>query len=139
MLHRAVVSLILLAAVPMLSAGKCVPRLPAVWPYSTVQIGISDEPGGAPAMKATAPYGFRYQYLSAGVNTGNGWANWNTNGQFATYYIQDSVNNGIVPVFTYYMMRQSNPGASQGEADGNYNNMQNVHTMTAYYNDLKLF
>ena len=70
--------------------------LPAGWP-TTFQIGHSDSPGGAAAMKAVAPYAFRYQYLAAGVNTGNGWANWNANGAFATYYIQDSVANGITP------------------------------------------
>ena len=112
--------------------------LPAGWP-TTFQIGHSDSPGGAAAMKAVAPYAFRYQYLAAGVNTGNGWANWNANGAFATYYIQDSVANGITPVFTYYQIRQSAPGASQGEAEGIYNNLQNTATMSAYYNDLKLF
>ncbi|HLF78925.1 MAG TPA: hypothetical protein VJB57_15710, partial [Dehalococcoidia bacterium] len=90
-------------------------------------------------MKADAPYGFRYQYLAGGVNTGSGWANWNPGGNFVTYYIQDSAANSITPVFTYYMMYQSNPGVSSGEANGVFNNMQNTSTMTAYYNDLKLF
>ena len=88
--------------------------LPSGWP-STLQIGIADSPGGAASAKAVAPYGFRYQYLAGGVNTGNGWANWNSNGQFATYYIQDSVANGITPVFTYYQIFQSSPGATSGE------------------------
>ncbi len=104
-----------------------------------MQIGSADSPGGAAALKATAPFGFRYQYLAGGVNTGNGWANWNTNGQFVTYYIQDSVANGIIPVFPYYQIRQSNPGASQYEPDGVYNNLQNTSTMTVWFNDLKLF
>ena len=114
------------------------PSLPAGWP-ATLQIGMADAPGGAAAMKATANFGFRYQYLAGGVNTGNGWANWNTNGAFVTYYIQDSVANGILPVFTYYQIRQSSPGDAQYEPDGVYNNLQNTATMTAYYNDLKLF
>lgn len=112
--------------------------LPAGWP-STLQIGVSDSPGGAAAMKSVAPYGFRYQYLAGGVNTGNGWANWNSGGQFATYYIQDSVANGIIPVFTYYQIRQSAPGNGMGETDGVTSNLQNTATMTAFYNDLKLF
>ena len=114
------------------------PALPSGWP-STLQLGMSDSPGGAAAMKATTSFGFRYQYLSAGVNTGNGWANWNSNGAFATYYIQDSVANNITPVFTYYMIRQSNPGASMGESQGVLANLQNTSTMNAYWNDLKLF
>ena len=65
---------------------------------------MADSPGGAAAMKATAPFGFRYQYLAGGANTGSGWATWNTNGDFAKFYIQDSAANGIIPVFTYYML-----------------------------------
>ncbi|MCC7366474.1 MAG: hypothetical protein IT303_19105 [Dehalococcoidia bacterium] len=114
------------------------PALPAGWPAG-IQVGLSDSPGGAAAMKAAAPFGFRYQYLAGGVNTGGGWATWNTGGQFPVYYIQDSVANGIVPVFTYYMIYQSSPGNAQGEWDGVYNNLQNTATMTAYWNDLKLF
>ena len=128
----------------MFASGNPVERasaagtLPSGWP-STLQIGIADSPGGASAAKAVAPFGFRYQYLAGGVNTGNGWANWNSNGQFATYYIQDSVANSITPVFTYYMIFQSAPGNSQGEQDGVLNNLSNTSTMTAYWNDLKLF
>jgi hypothetical protein len=100
---------------------------------------MASNPGDASALKATAPFGFRYQYLSAGVNTGSGWATWNPGGSFVSNYIQDSVSNGIVPVFTYYQMRQSLPGANEGEANGNADNLQNTQTMTAYFNDLKLF
>jgi hypothetical protein len=120
------------------ASAASLPPLPQGWP-STLQIGLSDSPGGAAALKNTAPFGFRYQYLAGGVNTGNGWANWNANGDFARYYIQDSVANGITPVFTYYQIYQSAPGNSQGETNGVYNNLQNTSTMTAYFNDLKLF
>jgi len=113
------------------------PPLPARWP-TTVQLGTSDSPGGAAAMRATTKYGFRYQYLAGGANTGNGWANWNANGGFATNYIQESVQNGIVPVFTYYMIYQSAPGGSS-ESNAIQTNLQNTSTMRAYYNDLKLF
>jgi len=131
------------ATLVLLSGGKtqtasAAGTLPPGWP-STLQIGIADSPGGASSAKAAAPYGFRYQYLAGGVNTGNGWANWNSNGQFATYYIQDSVANGITPVFTYYQIFQSSPGASQGEQSAVIANLANSSTMAAYWNDLKLF
>jgi len=116
------------------------PALPPGWP-GTFQLGTFDSPGGAAAMKAVAPFQFRYQYLAGGVNTGNGWANWNANGQFATFYIQDSVNNGITPVFTYYMLCQSSPAngcPSSDESAANFTNLQNSSTMIAYYNDFKL-
>ena len=54
-------------------------------------------------MKATAPFAFdepgprrRCHRLQLG--------DWNTNGDFPTFYIQDSVANGLIPVFTYYML-----------------------------------
>ena len=73
-----------------------------------------------------APFGFRYQYLSGGVNTGGGWATWNSNGDFVTYYIADSRAAGIMPVFTYYQIFQSSPGSSQGESDGIATNLNNA-------------
>src|SRR5262245_29993579 len=111
--------------------------LPAGWP-ARLELGMADGPGGAAAMKATAPFGFRYQYLAGGVNTGSGWATWNTNGDFAKFYIQESVANGILPVFTYYMLLQSLPGGG-GESDADFSNLNNTATMTAYFNDLKIF
>jgi hypothetical protein len=90
-------------------------------------------------LRQVAPFGFRYQYLSGGVNTGNGWATWNPNGDFVTYYVQESRAAGVVPVFSYYQLFQSNPGVSQGEPAGVYTNLTTPATMASYYNDLKLF
>jgi hypothetical protein len=46
----------------------------------------------------------------------------------------------MTPVFSYYMIRQSNPGASSGDDLNAVNiNLQNTSTMTSYFNDLKLF
>src|SRR5947209_155463 len=104
--------------------------LPAGWP-NQLELGMSDSPGGAAYMKANTNYKFRYQYLAGGVNTGGGWSTWNSPpGAFATFYIQDSVGNGIIPVFTYYMMLQSLPGGP--EPQGDFNNLNNAATMTAY-------
>src|SRR5258705_1800778 len=111
--------------------------LPAGWP-ARVEIGVADSPGGAAAMRATAPFLFRYQYLAGGVNTGSGWATWNPNGDFARFYIQDSIANGMIPVFTYYQLLQSRPGGG-GESDAVFTNLNNTATMTAYYSDLTLF
>ncbi|HEX2514738.1 MAG TPA: hypothetical protein VH257_08540, partial [Chloroflexota bacterium] len=89
-------------------------------------------------MRATAPYGFRYQYLAGGVNTGNGWATWKPEGAFVSEYIKESQDNGLIPVFTYYMLYQSAPGNRQREADGVAANLGNRETMRAYYEDLRL-
>jgi hypothetical protein len=114
------------------------PAIPAGWP-STLQLGMADSPGGAAALRQSVPVGFRYQYLAGGANTGGGWATWNTNGDFARYYIEDSRANGVVPVFTYYQIVQSAPGNSMGEADGVAANLANASTMGAYFGDMKLF
>lgn len=112
--------------------------LPAGWP-TTLQLGMSDAPGGAAALRASTNFGFRYQYLAGGVNTSNGWAFWNQNGAFVSYYIQDSIANNIIPVFSYYQLRQSAPGNSLPEAKGILTNLQNASTMAAYWADLTLF
>jgi hypothetical protein len=120
------------------AAGPLAP-LPAGWPSTTLQLGTASAPGGAAAMRQVAPFSFRYQYLAGGANTGGGWATWNANGDFARYYIEDSRANNMTPVFTYYMIRQSAPGNGAGEADGVAQNFGNTATMTAYFNDMKLF
>ncbi len=127
-----------IAALALLGAS-CLPALPARWPSTNLELGMSDGPGGAAAMRATAPFAFRSQYLAGGVNTGHGWSTWNTDGAFVTYYVQDSAANHITPVFDYYQLLQSSPGDSRGEADANLANLNNRATMAAYYDDLRLF
>jgi hypothetical protein len=128
-----------LRAVSAAPAAANFPAPPAGWP-STLQLGMADGPGGAAGLKATAPFGFRYQYLAGGVNTGSGWAAWNPNGDFVTYYIQDSVAIGITPVFIYYQLLQSNgPCATCDEKQKDLAHLNDTATMTALYNDLKLF
>jgi hypothetical protein len=121
----------------LLAPAQAQAPLPAGWP-NQIALGMADSPGGAAAMKATAPFAFRYQYLAGGANTGGGWATWNTNGDFPRFYIQDSVANGIIPVFTYYMLLQSTPGGGS-ESNADFTNLNNTATMTAYFNDLQLF
>ncbi|HVG95877.1 MAG TPA: hypothetical protein VNK05_03165, partial [Chloroflexota bacterium] len=123
-------------APPAAAQGASLPPLPRGWP-GTLQLGLFDGVGGAAAMQADTGYGFRYAYLAGGVNTGGGWASWNPDGRFATYWIQDSAAHGIVPVFTYYMLVQSRPGGGN-EGDANFANLQNRDTMISYYQDLRL-
>jgi hypothetical protein len=115
------------------------PPLPSRWPSSRVELGMSNEPGGATSMRATAPFGFRYQYLAGGANTGHGWSTWNPNGAFVRHYIEESQRAGVASVFSYYMLYQSTPGVSQGEPAGVHTNLRNNSTMAAYYQDLRLF
>jgi hypothetical protein len=122
------VSALLLSLLPGAPAANAqsassLPPLPAGWP-TDFQLGVSDSPGGAAAVRNNLGFRFRYQYLAGGVRTAGNWSTWNPDGHFATYYLQDSVNNGVTPAFTYYMMAQSAPGNAQGEVNGTYNNLQ---------------
>ena len=91
------------------AAAASLPALPAGWPADQFELGLADAAGGGAALHARAPFAFRYQYLAGGVNTGLGWATWNTNGQFVSWYIADSAANHAIPVFPYYMLLQSTP------------------------------
>ena len=106
--------------------------------------GVMDAPGGEgylSAMRANngTAWDFRYQYLSAGANTGHGWATWNSPaGQFATYYMQASSGAGIIPAFVYYQLLQSNgpTGSSEGATD--LAHLNSATTMSGYYADWAL-
>ena len=104
-----------------------------------LELGLTDSPGGAKKLRRAAHFGYRYQYLSAGVNTGQGWATWNPNGTFASTYARESRRAHVTPVFTYYMIRQSLPGRDDGdELRADLGNLRNRATMRAYYADLRL-
>jgi hypothetical protein len=78
------------------------------------------------------PWNARYQYLAGGANTGNGWATWNSNGGFATSYINASRSANLIPMFIYYQILQSAPAYDE------YANLNNAATMRAYFDDFKL-
>jgi hypothetical protein len=121
------------------SVAAGLPALPAAWPFDRLELGLADAPGGAASLRAAAPFGLRYQYLAGGVNTGSGWQTWNTGGQFVTWYVEDSVDHGVVPVFTYYMLLQSSPATGGDEAAKDLSNLRNTATMAAWWADLRVF
>jgi hypothetical protein len=108
------------------------------WPYSTLQLGIMSGPGNAAAQRHEVPFGFRYQYLSGGVNTSQSWEGWGKD--FVRSYITESEAAEMVPVFSYYEIRQSDPGVWESdEQDADLRNLSNRRTMRAYYENLKAF
>ena len=121
------------------AAAASLPALPAGWPADQFELGLADGAGGGAALHARAPLAFRYQYLAGGVNTGNGWATWNTNGQFVSWYVADSAANHAIPVFPYYMLLTSTPATGTSESAKDLSNLANHATMAAYYADLRLF
>jgi hypothetical protein len=113
--------------------------LPAPAAAATPGIGLSDGPGGAKALRHSAPFEYRYQYLAGGVNTGDGWPTWNPNGSFVTMYVRESVAAHVTPVFTLYTIRQSLPGRDNGdEAAADLGNLRNQATMRAWYGNARL-
>ena len=120
------------------TAAHAAAPLPRGWP-GTLQLGLADGPGGAAALRASAPFGLRYQYLAGGVNTGQGWATWNPGGAFASGYVRESHAHRLLPVLTYYMLRQSLPGRDVGdELRADLGNLADRATMRAYFADLWL-
>jgi hypothetical protein len=99
---------------------------------------MADEPGGAAALRRAAPFGFRYQYLAGGVNTGQGWSTWNPNGSFVTRYDAELWAAGEIPVFSYYMLLQSKP-AGGDEAQVDLAHLRDPALMRAYWADVTLF
>ena len=116
--------------------AAALPPLPQRWTH-TLQIGLADSPGGAASLRRSASFGFRYQYLAGGVNTGQGWSSWNPDGTFASMYVQDSWAHHVVPVLTYYMLLQSSPkGGSEAQTD--LAHLGDAQLMQAYWNDVRL-
>ncbi|HEY7781625.1 MAG TPA: hypothetical protein VIC85_15565 [Ktedonobacterales bacterium] len=147
------VRLIVFSLIPLLALGLAVVAglvaqrrgqaraawLPPSMP-SHLGFGVMNAPGAVGALNAMrtqngTAWEYRYQYLAGGVNTGNGWETWNSPaGQFATNYLRESGNNGYVPALVYYEMAQSRGScAACPESDRDLANLDNSHTMAAYY------
>jgi hypothetical protein len=127
----------LCAAPAAIARASSLPPLPARWP-DTLQLGLADSPSGAKALRQAAPFGFRYQYLAGGVNTGQGWSTWNPDGSFVTRYDAESWAAGMIPVFSYYQLLQSKP-AGGDEAKADLAHLRNATLMRAYWADVRLF
>jgi len=137
---RAITAACLAALALAAAASAGAPASPARWPFTHLEIGLADAPGGAAALARIAPMGLRYQYLAGGVNTGSDWTHWNPDGSFVTRYIAESRAARIVPVFSYYEIRQSLPGAGvANEQSADLGNLADLATMRAYFLTLRTF
>jgi hypothetical protein len=105
---------------------------------ATLALGLSSQPGTAAHVRAEHAT-WRYQYLTGGVNTPDGWSHWNPDGTFVSLYVRESRVHGVTPVLTYYQLLQSH-GAGDGrpEADKDLANLADATTMKAYYDDFAL-
>jgi len=131
----------LAAALAVSGAAAAAVAAPALPPLShggpaTLRIGLTSSPGGAAGLRGLG-LGFRYQYLAGGVGTGKGWETWDPDGSFVSRYVAESRAAGLIPVFSYYMLLQSNPQGSEAEAD--LRNLRDPRLMELYRADLELF
>ncbi|MGZ4169451.1 MAG: hypothetical protein ACXVFO_20835 [Solirubrobacteraceae bacterium] len=122
---------------PLLSVLASVAVLPLGWPHHLL-LGVTDSPGDAHHLAQQAHVDARYQYLSGGVNTGQGWSTWNPNGTFASMYVRESIAAHEIPVFSYYQLLQSAPAAGSSELERDLSNLRNPATMHAYWADYEL-
>jgi hypothetical protein len=103
---------------------------------STLALGLAGQPGTADHVRA-AHATWRYQYLTGGVGTDNGWRGWNPDGTFVSKYVAESRAAGLTPVLTYYQLLPSgHAGGSEAEKD--LGNLKDNALMKAYYDDLAL-
>ena len=123
-------------ALPARAALAPVP-LPAGWP-ARFELGAVSQPGTAAGLARRAPLGFRYQYLTGGVDSRNGWTHWNPGGSFATRYLDESRQAGMRTVFTYYQVLPSNPSQGGGEPERDLANLRSRRTMRRYFRDFRV-
>ncbi|HMS57278.1 MAG TPA: hypothetical protein PKA49_00385 [Tepidiformaceae bacterium] len=103
---------------------------------ATLELGMASAPGGAVAMRQTAPFAYRYQYLAGGP--ADGWTTWEPDGEFVTSYIRESRTSGMTPVFTYYVLQQSVSGDGSEQARV-ARGLADAGTMDAYLRGIELF
>jgi len=107
-----------------------------------LHFGVSSAPDGLAWMTGSGvPWRYRYTYLAGGVNTGGGWQTWQEPGPpglYAGRYLDSSRAAGYIPVFSYYMLLQSNPSTGADEAARDLSNLNNTSTMNSYYADFKV-
>jgi hypothetical protein len=83
------------------------------------------------------PFDYVYQYLAGGVNTNQGWQTWNSNASFPLIYASEAATQHHIPVFSYYMIKQSKLPCSCGEAQGDLTKLNDRAVMAAYFDDFR--
>ncbi len=139
-----VVALLIPSPTGALPAKAASTRIPL--PSDRLHFGLANSAGSSLNwfINSGVPWRYRYQYLAGGINNAGGttdpcganggWQTWNSPaGAFATIYINDSVANHAIPIFTYYEIVQSNP--SPGNEFALTTKIQTVCTMRRYFDD----
>src|SRR5262245_50174861 len=116
--------LIYMVAASMQATGGVPPGLPTYF-----AIGLKNGPSTLSWMTGSGdPWNYRYHYLNVG------WENWNSPpGQFVTNYIQASLPNNYIPVFSWYEAGSQSPSSSKL-----FSNLASPAFMNAYFTSWKL-
>ncbi|MBO9533829.1 MAG: hypothetical protein J7513_12740 [Solirubrobacteraceae bacterium] len=130
----------LVAALATVIAGVTTPAAasaaPLEWPLPRLELGATSQPGTASTLAKAYKLKLRYQYLAGGVNTDAVWTTWGD--RFVESYVEESRKAKMLPVFTYYEIRQSLPGGNNGdEPKAVLSNLENTATMRAYWQNVR--
>lgn len=118
------------------------PATPVMWDLSVpgklpkhlaIGLGNFDIGPGTWINGSGVAWEYRYQYLSGGVNTNQGWATWYPPGEFALTYMNNS--GSMIPVLSYYQFVRSKPNSGNQDPDSK---LKNPGTMKSYFDDFKL-
>jgi hypothetical protein len=128
-----------LAAVTALPAGT-LPAIPDRLPR-TLELGMANADGTVASMVETAPFGYRYQYLAGPADAG--WTKWShawlrADREYVPEYIFESEEQGLVSVFTYYVLLQSVEGEGS-ESERILRGLADGETMDTYFRVLRSF
>ena len=132
----ALAPLLILAGLLCGLGAAAAPAAAAPWPLGHVELGLTDQPGGAKTIARDHRVALRYQYLAGGVNTANPWTTWGDH--FVEDYVTESRGAGLIPVFTYYEIRQSLPGGNNGdEPNAVLDNLVTPSVMRSYFANVR--
>src|SRR5438132_10445635 len=89
--------------------------------------GLANQPSEIGWMTSSGvPWGYRYQYLSGGVNTGTGWETWNSPaGQSAGYNMTDTPATAYFRVLGYNEFLRPRPSTGTNKSTRTSNNLNN--------------
>lgn len=101
-------------------------------------IGIQSSPGNGSSDSASG-LSYRYQYLAGGAGRSQNWTNWNEDGNFVRYYIDDSVQHEVTPVFVYFMLCQATDQCNSDPNGATISHLQDSRIMRSYWEEVALF
>lgn len=101
----------------------------------SADLGAQGLGGWVPQTKV--PFDYVYQYLAGGVNTGSGWQTWDRDATFPLIYADEAKAQHHLPVFSYYMIKQSKLSCQCGEAQGDLTRLNDPSIMASYFEDFR--